>query len=138
WGWRVPFLVAGPLGLIGLYMRLRLEETPAFQQEAERAAEAAEAARAHGDTPPIEEARQSGRGRLKEIFTRHWQAVLICMGLVLMYNVTNYMVTSYLPTFMTSTLGADATTAQVLVLGTMLFVVLAITVVGRTSDRWGR
>ncbi|MGW5693283.1 glycine betaine/L-proline transporter ProP [Streptomyces asiaticus] len=138
WGWRVPFLVAGPLGLIGLYMRLRLEETPAFQQEAERAAEAAEAARAHGDTPPIEEARQSGRGRLKEIFTRHWQAVLICMGLVLMYNVTNYMVTSYLPTFMTSTLGDDATTAQVLVLGTMLFVVLAITVVGRTSDRWGR
>ncbi|MYU14704.1 glycine betaine/L-proline transporter ProP [Streptomyces sp. SID8361] len=138
WGWRVPFLVAGPLGLIGLYMRLRLEETPAFQQVAERAAQEAEAARAHGDTVPIEEARQSGRGRLKEIFTRHWQAVLICMGLVLMYNVTNYMVTSYLPTFMTSTLGKNATTAQVLVLGTMLFVVLAITVVGRTSDRWGR
>lgn len=31
WGWRIPFLIAGPLGLIGLYLRLRLEETPAFQ-----------------------------------------------------------------------------------------------------------
>ncbi|WP_432590623.1 glycine betaine/L-proline transporter ProP [Streptomyces sp. HD1123-B1] len=138
WGWRVPFLVAGPMGLIGLYMRLRLEETPAFQQEAERAAEAAAVAEAHGEPRPVEEARQSGQGRLKEIFTRHWQAVLICMGLVLLYNVTNYMVTSYLPTYMTSTLGQDATTAQVLVLGTMVVVALAITVVGRGSDRWGR
>ncbi|WP_433221962.1 MFS transporter [Dactylosporangium sp. CS-047395] len=29
WGWRVPFLVARPLGLAGLYLRLWLEETPA-------------------------------------------------------------------------------------------------------------
>ncbi|MGO4417380.1 MFS transporter, partial [Streptomyces sp. MCAF7] len=136
WGWRVPFLIAGPLGLIGLYMRLRLEETPAFRREAERAAEAVGAGR--GDVDPVEEARQSGKGRLKEIFTRHWQAVLICMGLVLLYNVTNYMVTSYLPTYMTSTLGQDATTAQVLVLATMILVALTITVVGRSSDRWGR
>jgi MFS transporter, MHS family, proline/betaine transporter len=130
WGWRIPFLVAGPLGVIGLYMRLKLEDTPAFKEEAEQAA------RAEGS--PIDEARQSGRGRFKEIFTDHWQAVLICMGLVLLYNVTNYMVTSYLPTYMTSTLDQSDTTAQLLVLGTMLLVVLMITLVGRTSDRWGR
>ncbi|GFE19364.1 MFS transporter [Streptomyces glebosus] len=138
WGWRLPFLVAGPLGLIGLYMRLRLEETPAFQREAEQAHRDAEDARAAGGADPVEEARQSGQGRLKEIFTRHWEAVLICMGLVLLYNVTNYMVTSYLPTFMTETLGQNALTAQLLVLGTMVVVVLTITTVGRTSDRWGR
>ncbi|WP_443059018.1 glycine betaine/L-proline transporter ProP [Streptomyces sp. NBC_00388] len=139
WGWRIPFLVAGPLGLIGLYMRLRLEETPAFKQQAEEnAAEYAKESHAEGDEDPVEVARQSGKGRLKEIFTDHWQAVLICMGLVLLYNVTNYMVTSYLPTFMTETLGQDALTAQLLVLGTMIVVVLTITTVGRTSDRWGR
>ncbi|MGA5566519.1 glycine betaine/L-proline transporter ProP [Streptomyces platensis] len=138
WGWRLPFLVAGPLGLIGLYMRLRLEETPAFQREAEQAHRDAEGARAAGGADPVEEARQSGQGRLKEIFTRHWEAVLICMGLVLLYNVTNYTVTSYLPTFMTETLGQNALTAQLLVLGTMIVVVLTITTVGRTSDRWGR
>jgi len=33
WGWRIPFLIAGPLGVIGLYMRLKLEESPAFQQQ---------------------------------------------------------------------------------------------------------
>ncbi|MFF5563548.1 glycine betaine/L-proline transporter ProP [Streptomyces sp. NPDC012623] len=136
WGWRLPFLVAGPLGLIGLYMRLRLEETPAFQKETEQAEERARQSGA--DQDPVEEARQSGKGRLKEIFTRHWHAVLICMGLVLLYNVTNYMVTSYLPTYMTETIGQDALTAQLLVLGTMIVVVLTITTVGRTSDRWGR
>lgn len=144
WGWRVPFFVAGPLGLVGLYMRLRLEETPAFLREQEAAAAenrdgeggAAEAARA--DDELASGARQSGKGRLKEIFTKHWEAVLICMGLVLLYNVTNYMVTSYLPTFMTETLGQDDVTAQLLILGTMIVVALTITTVGRSSDRWGR
>jgi MFS transporter, MHS family, proline/betaine transporter len=33
WGWRIPFLVALPLGLIGLFIRLRLSETPAFRRD---------------------------------------------------------------------------------------------------------
>lgn len=31
WGWRVPFLIAAPVGLIGVYLRVSLNETPAFQ-----------------------------------------------------------------------------------------------------------
>jgi MHS family proline/betaine transporter-like MFS transporter len=31
WGWRVPFLAAAPIGLIGLYLRISLDETPAFR-----------------------------------------------------------------------------------------------------------
>ncbi|MDI5829598.1 DUF1287 domain-containing protein, partial [Salmonella enterica subsp. enterica serovar Kentucky] len=31
WGWRIPFFIALPLGIIGLYLRHALEETPAFQ-----------------------------------------------------------------------------------------------------------
>ncbi|NIF23231.1 MFS transporter [Candidatus Pantoea multigeneris] len=31
WGWRIPFLIAAPLGLVGVYLRLRMEETPAFR-----------------------------------------------------------------------------------------------------------
>ena len=30
-GWRLPFLIAAPLGLVGLYLRWRLDETPAFK-----------------------------------------------------------------------------------------------------------
>jgi MHS family proline/betaine transporter-like MFS transporter len=31
WGWRIPFLLAAPLGAAGLYVRLRLEDTPVFR-----------------------------------------------------------------------------------------------------------
>lgn len=31
WGWRVPFLIAAPIGLIGVYLRVNLNETPAFK-----------------------------------------------------------------------------------------------------------
>jgi MFS transporter, MHS family, proline/betaine transporter len=31
WGWRVPFLIAAPVGLIGVYLRMNLHETPAFK-----------------------------------------------------------------------------------------------------------
>src|ERR671924_2171944 len=31
WGWRIPFFIAGPLGGIGLYLRKKLEDTPAFK-----------------------------------------------------------------------------------------------------------
>ncbi|HSJ44327.1 MAG TPA: MFS transporter [Euzebyales bacterium] len=31
WGWRLPFLLAAPLGLIGLYIRTRLDDTPGFR-----------------------------------------------------------------------------------------------------------
>ena len=35
WGWRLPFLVAAPLGLVGVYLRSRLEDTPIFRELAE-------------------------------------------------------------------------------------------------------
>ena len=36
WGWRVPFLASALLVFVGLYVRLRLTETPAFQQAIEK------------------------------------------------------------------------------------------------------
>ncbi|MGV9802942.1 MFS transporter [Mycobacterium sp. NPDC003449] len=32
WGWRIPFLVAAPLGLAGLYLRMQMEESPVFEE----------------------------------------------------------------------------------------------------------
>ncbi|WP_406050003.1 MFS transporter [Kribbella sp. NBC_00889] len=43
WGWRVPFLVALPLGLVALWLRLKLEETPNFGRVQEREPEPAAA-----------------------------------------------------------------------------------------------
>ncbi|MFJ3233981.1 MFS transporter [Streptomyces sp. NPDC086787] len=124
WGWRIPFLVAGPLGVIGLYIRLRLEESPAFQQQL--------------DEHERELAQKSAGREIKSIVRNQWRPLLICMGLVLLYNVTNYMVTGYLPTYLTETLHRSSSSADALVLLGMLWIVLLITFLGRLSDRVGR
>ena len=36
WGWRLPFLIAAPLGVCGFYIRQKLAETPDFQHVAEQ------------------------------------------------------------------------------------------------------
>ncbi len=124
WGWRIPFLIAGPLGAIGLYMRLKLEESPAFQQQL--------------DEHEKSLAQKSAGSEFKTIVKNHWEALLVCMGIVLLYNVTNYMVTGYLPTYQTETLHRSSGSADLLVLLGMVWIVLLITFIGRLSDHVGR
>ena len=50
WGWRVPFLLALPLGLAGLYLRRRLDESPAFVSAARQPHSLRAVARDHGRT----------------------------------------------------------------------------------------
>jgi MHS family proline/betaine transporter-like MFS transporter len=122
WGWRIPFLVAGPLGIIGLYLRFRLEETPAYRKTS-------------GDEEP--QAAATVRS-LRTIFGQHWRPMLKCIGLVLVFNVTNYLLTAYMPTYLSAVLGFQHTSSLSLVLVTMVLVMGLIVVLGRFSDRIGR
>lgn len=36
WGWRIPFLMSLPLGLIGLYIRLKMEDSPVYNEMIEK------------------------------------------------------------------------------------------------------
>lgn len=123
WGWRVPFLLALPLGAAGLYLRLRLGETPVFVEEQQERAEGVQVRPA---------------GSLREIFTRQWRAMLICVGIVLAFNVNNYTLTAYLPSYLETELGFSDLTALVLLLVAMALMLALVTVVGRISDRVGR
>ncbi|MDA3629900.1 MFS transporter [Saccharopolyspora sp. WRP15-2] len=122
WGWRIPFLLAGPLGIIGLYLRFRLRETPAYRESSssERSGPAA-----------------TWRS-LRTIFGEHWRPMLVCIGFVLAFNVTNYVLTAYMPTYLSAVLGFQHTSALVLVLVAMLVVLGLIVVLGNFSDRIGR
>jgi MHS family proline/betaine transporter-like MFS transporter len=126
WGWRIPFLIAGPLGLIGLYLRLKLEETPAFQAVVSRS-------EGHGSSSTLRE--------IRTIFAEHWRPLLVCCGLVLVYNVTNYMLTSYMPTYLADLPqhgGLTETTSQLLQIAVLLLMMVFITFFGRLSDKVGR
>ncbi len=125
WGWRIPFFVALPLGIVGVYLRTRLADTPAYlalEKESEER----------------EKEMKSGR-EFKEIFSL-WPFLLVCMGLVLAWNVTNYMLTSYMPTYVTTTIdsGVSETTSQLLQIIVMVVALVTIPLLGILSDRVGR
>jgi len=130
WGWRIPFFVALPLGIIGVYLRTRLADTPAFL-ELEKEAEARE--------------KQLRAGSELKKIANLWPFMLVCMGLVLAWNVTNYMLTSYMPTYVTATMpdmqggkGVSETTSQILQIVVMAVALVTIPLLGRLSDRIGR
>jgi MHS family proline/betaine transporter-like MFS transporter len=120
WGWRVPFLLAGPLGLIGVWLRLRIAETPAFERT-----ESAERQR-------------SARSRFRDVVVQQRRALLLAIAVVLALDVTNYLVLSYLPNYLSGTLGYDTTHSLLLTVVTMLAMLGAIPFVGRLADRVGR
>ncbi|MFE0175648.1 glycine betaine/L-proline transporter ProP [Streptomyces sp. NPDC059002] len=130
WGWRVPFLVAGPLGLVGLYLRLRLDETPAFQKM--------EDATFHSAAEGASTVETSAKGDLAKIFREYWPTLILCIALVGAYNVTDYMLLSYMPTYLSDELGYDDSHGLLILIGTMVVLMLIINQVGRLSDRFGR
>ncbi|MDI5972506.1 MFS transporter [Streptomyces sp. SL13] len=132
WAWRIPFLVAGPLGAVGLYLRLRLDETPAFQRlEAETLTRVRATEAAHGTET-------SAKGEFRGIFVEHWRRMLLCVALVAAYNVTDYMLLSYMPTYLSDELKYSVTNGLVILLAVMALMMLVINQVGRLSDRFGR
>jgi MHS family proline/betaine transporter-like MFS transporter len=130
WGWRIPFLVALPLGAVGVYLRTRLADTPAFEQLEQESQE--------------REAANRGESELKQLGSL-WPFLVACMGLVLVWNVTNYMLTSYMPTYLTDTMpklsgrsSVSDTESQYLQIAVMAVALLLIPLVGGLSDRIGR
>ncbi|WP_040908913.1 MFS transporter [Streptomyces griseoflavus] len=129
WGWRIPFLVAGPLGIVGLYLRLKLDDTPAYLKLGEGNVHVNEAANSVETT---------ARGDLLRIFRQHWRPLLLCVALVGAYNVTDYMLLSYMPTYLSDELHYTETHGLLILVATMALLMLIINQVGRLNDRYGR
>lgn len=127
WGWRIPFLIAGPMGIIGLYLRMRLEETPAFAQLEKEAR-----------TKEKERREAEKRIGVREMVFGQWRSMLLCVGLVLVFNVTDYMLLSYMPSYLTSELKYDETHGLLVVLGVMVVMMAVQPFAGKLSDRFGR
>jgi MFS transporter, MHS family, proline/betaine transporter len=121
WGWRVPFMVAGPMGLVGMYLRSKMEDTPVFL-EAEQAAQGAKTA-----SPT-----------LGALITGHWRTLLVMGGLVTALNIVNYTLLSYMPTYLQRRLGLSANEALIVPIIGMMFMMVLLPFAGALSDRVGR
>ena len=121
WGWRIPFLIAGPLGIIGLYLRTRLEDTPVFRELENR----------HEVEPAVGSA-------LKDLLVKYWRPMLTMAGLVVALNVVNYTLLSFMPTYLEGTVGMDADVVLTLMFVGQLAMMALIPFAGRLSDTVGR
>ena len=120
YGWRIPFLVAAPLGLVGLYLRSRMEDTPVFRR--------ATARREGGRAAPV----------LAVLVRRHMRPMLVVGGLVVALNVVNYTLLSYMPTYLGRRIGLETDEALLVPIVGMLFMMLFQPFAGHLSDRFGR
>jgi MFS transporter, MHS family, proline/betaine transporter len=119
WGWRIPFFVAGPLGLIGLYVRRRVEDTPSFTA--------------------LKEAGATARSPIRSLFTRaHLRPFLLAMALAAPTTVPYYLLMTYMPTFFRTGLKFSQAQGLWAVLAAGGVLVFVIPLAGRLSDRIGR
>lgn len=119
WGWRIPFLVAGPIGLIGLYLRLRIQETPEFQAVKDSAAAAKH--------PPLVRAFRDAKGPMLILFC--W-AVMNAVGF--------YLLSGYMVAYNTETLGLERAEALTAYIISLVVFAASCFISGAIADRIGR
>ncbi|HKS01616.1 MAG TPA: MFS transporter [Arthrobacter sp.] len=129
WGWRLPFLVAGPLGLIAIYFRNKIEESPQFQAALD-AQESTAVKAAAGDAAVA-------KGPLG-LIAKYWRPIVLAMILAGAANTVGYALTSYMPTYLTESKGYDPVHGTLLTIPVLLVMALCIPLTGKLSDRIGR
>lgn len=123
WGWRIPFLLSAVLVLIGLYIRLSIEDSPVFK-EAQAEIEAKKSEKNH---VPI-----------LEVFRRYPREVFCAMGMRLAENTSYYIFTIIVITYVTTYDGQGrGPILQALLIGSAVHFVW-IPAVSLLSDKIGR
>ncbi|MFD6099931.1 MFS transporter [Nocardiopsis flavescens] len=102
WAWRIPFLLSLPIGVIGLYIRNHLEDTPQFKELSEQ-----------GETEKMP---------IKTLLVTNWRSVLKIIGLGAVITGGYYIVSVYAATYLQTTAGhssqvAFTSTAVAMVVG---------------------
>ena len=120
WGWRIPFLVSVVLLGISVWIRLQLDESPLFQQMK---------AEGRRSKAPIRESFFTTNGRI---------ALLALLGATAGQAVVWYCGQFYALFFLTQTLKVDATTANLLIAGSLAIGTPFFVVFGWLSDKVGR
>jgi MFS transporter, MHS family, shikimate and dehydroshikimate transport protein len=118
WGWRVPFLLSILLVGVGLIIRVRVLETPAFTR--------------------VKAARTEARRPIVEVLRTHPKEVLLAMGLRFAENGAFYIYTVFVLVYGTQKAGIHRQTVLNGILIAAACALVAIPVCGALSDRVGR
>lgn len=119
--WRLPFLIGGVLGLVALYLRRRLDETPAFERLEEGSDERA----------------SSKRGSLRVVLREHGRAVAFGFLLLAALSIVNVIFFQYWPTYLQVNLGHSPAMSLGASLLAIVGAMVAIPLWGLFADRFG-
>lgn len=116
WGWRIPFLLAGPLGVIAIYIRLKLEDSPEFKT--------------------LQKENRLSKAPLREVIRYPRQLLLVGASITLLAS-SFYLVLTYMSTYLNTILGMDwgTTFFYVLIAGGIGVVLMPVS--GRITDKIG-
>ncbi|WP_243793786.1 MFS transporter [Saccharopolyspora gloriosae] len=117
WGWRIPFLIAVPLGLVGFFIRRRLNESPAFQELGSNARE---------------------HSPLREAFATQASVMLRLGGFIMLTALSFYLFSTYMTTFLKVTVGMDSDVVLATNVLALVAAVAAAPPIGGFCDRIGR
>lgn len=123
WGWRIPFLLAGPLGYITHYIRTHLEDSPVYEQMQEELA----AKGLTGEEKPI-----------RTLFKKHFRPLIISFGVCVLNAVGFYVVLTYMPVYLETILEYNAAQATVITNIVLVVYIGFIFLSGQVSDKLGR
>jgi MFS family permease len=118
WGWRIPFLASGVLVIVGLFVRLRIAESPFFA-DAQRL-------------------RATARLPVADVLRRHGRLVLLAAGSYVGISALGYLVIVYCVSYTSTVLGVPLPTTLGLLLTAAVGFAASIVLTARLSDRIGR
>ena len=118
WGWRIPFLLSVVLVAVGLFVRMRLSETPAFEQ--------------------MRRADTVSRRPMLEVFSRVPRVVLIAIGMKISEVAWVYVLTVFSIVYATTKLGLPRTLILDGIIVGALLELITLPLAGALSDRFGR
>ncbi|MBF8191206.1 MHS family MFS transporter [Nonomuraea sp. K274] len=118
WGWRLPFVASLLLVIVGLYVRLKISETPVFRAAMDQ--------------------RRIARVPFAGLMRHQWRRVLLGAGAMTIAYTLFYTATTYCLSYGTTTLNIPRTTMLALTLVGVLFMAAGTMGSAMVSDRLGR
>jgi MHS family shikimate/dehydroshikimate transporter-like MFS transporter len=117
WGWRVPFLTGFILVLVGLAIRLGVEESTQFTE--------------------IKSAGATSRWPVREVVAKAKKSLALGISLQASVNVVFYVISVYFLTYATNSLGLERSTALFIVMIAAVIDLAALPLLAALSDRLG-